>query len=68
MTLIYYIKNLVGSFIALCTLAGILTIIFRYSTHSYEDTGAIFGIIIMLFGLTIVGYINSATALDNKIK
>jgi hypothetical protein len=68
MKLQYYIRNLVGSFIGLCALTGVVTTIFEYSIQPYEIIGIIFGVIIMLIGLISVGYINSLTVFENKFK
>ena len=68
MQLKYYIRNLVGSFIGLCALAGIVTIIFKYSVQPYETTGIIFGVVIMLIGLIAVGYLNTLTIFENRFR
>ena len=68
MELKYYIRNLFGSFIGLCALGGVVTSIFKYSVQPYETMGIIFGVIIMLIGLIVVGYVNAVTVFENKIR
>ena len=68
MKLKYYARNLVGSFIGLCALTGIVKTIFQYTAQSYETIGTIFGITTMLLGLLFVGYTNTAISSDNKVQ
>lgn len=68
MNLKYFIKNLLVSFIGLCALAGIVKVIFLYSSNLYEQALTVLVVMIMILGLMIVGYLNAVTAIGSKIK
>ncbi|ENV16399.1 hypothetical protein [Acinetobacter guillouiae] len=68
MNLKYFIKNLLASFIGLCVLAGIVKVIFLYSSNLYEQVLTVLVVMIMILGLMIVGYLNAVTAIGSKIK
>ncbi|ENU59430.1 hypothetical protein GJV03_20535 [Acinetobacter sp. RIT698] len=68
MNLKYFIKNLLASFIGLCALAGIVKVIFLYSSNLYEQALTVLVVMIMILGLMIVGYLNVVTAIGSKIK
>ena len=62
----YYLRNLLGSFVGLVALTGAVLTLFAYSSEPYMTLGIICGIILMILGLTLIGYINAATALQSK--
>lgn len=62
----YYLRNLLGSFVGLVALNGAVLTLFAYSSGPYMTLGIICGIILMILGLTLIGYINAATALQSK--
>lgn len=62
----YYLRNLLGSFVGLVALTGAVLTLFAYSSGPYMTLDIICGIILMILGLTLIGYINAATALQSK--
>ncbi|MGI1794815.1 hypothetical protein [Acinetobacter variabilis] len=62
----YYLRNLLGSFVGLVALTSAVLTLFAYSSGPYMTLGIICGIILMILGLTLIGYINAATALQSK--
>lgn len=62
----YYLRNLLGSFVGLVALTGAVLALFAYSSGPYMTLGIICGIMLMISGLTLIGYINAATALQSK--
>ena len=64
----YYLKNFLGSFIGLTVVTGIALTILEYTPEPYTYIGIIFGISIVFFGLTLIGYTNAATLLNHKMK
>ena len=62
----YYLKNLLGSFVGLVALTGAVSALFAYSSGPYVPRYYICGIILMILGLMLIGYINAATALQSK--
>ncbi|ENX33844.1 hypothetical protein F889_02508 [Acinetobacter colistiniresistens] len=64
----YYLRNLIGSFIGFCILAGVVKTIFQWTTNQYEILGTIFGFIVMVIGTIAIGYLNTASAPDIKLK
>jgi len=64
----YYLKNFLGSFIGLTVVIGIALTILEYTPEPYTYIGIIFGLSIVFLGLTLIGYTNAATLLNNKMK
>ena|SRR5690606_12245176 len=64
----YYLKNFLGSFIGLTVETGIALTILEYTPEPYTYIGIIFGLSIVFLGLTLIGYTNAATLLNNKMK
>ena len=64
----YYLKNFLGSFIGLTVVTGIALTILEYTPEPYTYIGIIFGLSIVFLGLTLIGYTNAATLLNNKMK
>jgi len=64
----YYLKNFLGSFIGLTVVTGTALTILEYTPEPYTYIGIIFGLSIVFLGLTLIGYTNAATLLNNKMK
>ncbi|EPF71982.1 hypothetical protein [Acinetobacter rudis] len=64
----YFINHLVGSFIGLCALTGIVKIIFMYGVQPYEGSFITLGVLMMIVGLLLIGYANASGAAVNKTK
>gem|GEM_PF-5060701 len=47
---------------------GIALTILEYTPEPYTYIGIIFGLSIVFLGLTLIGYTNAATLLNNKMK
>ncbi|MFU8927097.1 hypothetical protein [Acinetobacter puyangensis] len=69
MNLNYYIKNTITSFLGLCILATIVKFaIFDPTQQQYENIGTIIGVIVIFLGIMGIGYINTKSAPENKVK
>ncbi|MCH4248606.1 MAG: hypothetical protein LKF82_12395 [Acinetobacter populi] len=69
MNLDYYIKNIITSFLGLCILAAIVKFaIFDPTEQQYENIGTIIGVIVIFLGIMGIGYINTKSAPENKVK
>ena len=69
MNLDYYIRNTVGSFLAIVILAAVIRFtLWEYTPEQYELVSTIFGTLLFFLGLVAVGYLNAKHAPDSKFK
>ncbi|OTG82751.1 exosortase [Acinetobacter sp. ANC 5054] len=65
----YYLRNFLGSFVGLSAFAGAMLMLFEFNkSEAYDIPVIICGILLMIVGLTLIGYLNAATAPKNKTK